>query len=285
MQKQDPGKASNHVMAAQQCIPEYTSDSTQQISSLPPRLTLSATAPPPPPMQMKADTLQRQEEQPWYSKAWQGISNSSLGGVAEIMEQVGKAKGNARLAGAGSTMGNVLAPLGMISGLQGMRSGVDKFRSGQGGITDASDLAADTAGYVSGGITTYGLAGGLLSKLGLAKLGGGMTAGAAALAPVAKVAGAGAAGYAAGRLMDNAVGWGMNKTGAGGLIDRLRGIQRPEGQHGDYSISGMGGDLMYGFDSMNTRAMRRLGVLDESKPEYTQTLGWKLAEILPRWMQ
>ena len=39
------------------------------------------------------------------------------------------------------------------------------------------------------------------------------------------------------------------------------------------------------LDQGTTGIMRSIGILDESKPAYTQTLGWKLAEILPSWMQ
>jgi hypothetical protein len=80
-----------------------------------------------------------------------------------------------------------------------------------------------------------------LSGLAAAGTAGGSTAAggaAAALGPAAAVAGAGLAGVGLGRLMDEGVGSFMNWTGASETLDSTRGISRPEGQHGDYSISG-----------------------------------------------
>ena len=72
----------------------------------------------------------------------------------------------------------------------------------------------------------------------------------------------------------------MDATGASDGLDSLRGIRRGAGETGDYSISGMLGEGAAALD----RGVSSLWA-DESEPAYTQTLGWKLAEILPSWMQ
>jgi hypothetical protein len=77
--------------------------------------------------------------------------------------------------------------------------------------------------------------------------------------------------------LDKGVGALMNATGLSDTIDSMRGISRPEGQHGDYSLSGMGADIMTAADQGVTGVLRDVGILDSSKPEYTQTLGWQLA--------
>jgi hypothetical protein len=107
----------------------------------------------------------------------------------------------------------------------------------------------------------------------------------AALGSAGAVVGSGLAGWTIGRLLDEGVGGAMNATGASDAIDSLRDISRGEGQHGDYSISGMGADVMTAGDQMATGFLRSVGAYDESAPEYTQTLGWRLAEALPSWMQ
>ena len=90
--------------------------------------------------------------------------------------------------------------------------------------------------------------------------------------------------------MDEGVGGLMNMTGTSDAIDSARGISRGvdasgEQQHGDYSLSGMGADVMTAGDQAVTVLLRSAGVYDESAPEYTQTLGLQLAEVLPSWMQ
>ena len=116
------------------------------------------------------------------------------------------------------------------------------------------------------------------------------------------MASAGLAGYAAGRGLDTATGWAMRNTGAGGLMDRgidaflsatgagevmdsVGGGDASAGHRGDYTISDIGARAMTGMDQLVTGGMRAAGLYDESRPAYTQTLGWKLGEILPSWMQ
>ncbi len=180
-----------------------------------------------------------------------------------------------------STIGNILGPLGLVSGVMGMNDALNQPKS----LTGMGDFVSSGLGAVSGGITTLGLAGSGLTALGATGAGAAASGAAAAAAPVGALAGSAAGGYAAGRLLDEGAGWLMNATGLGGVLDSARGITRPEGQHGDYTISGMGADIMTSADQLVTGGLRSLGALDESRPAYTQTLGWRLAEVLPSWMQ
>jgi hypothetical protein len=83
--------------------------------------------------------------------------------------------------------------------------------------------------------------------------------------PVAAVAGAGLAGVG--------IGMGLDK-GVNALGQYITGNKQ-----GDYSISGGLASLMTMGDEAATGAMRSLGLYDESKPAYTQTLGWRLANL------
>jgi hypothetical protein len=113
-------------------------------------------------------------------------------------------------------------------------------------------LAASLGGFELGAV------GGM--SAGSALAGGGLS-GAAALGPAAAVAGAGLAGFGLGTLLDKGTNWaGQQITGD---------------TKGDYSISGALGSGMYSAD----QAISSLWA-DPSKPAYTQTLGWKLAEWL-----
>jgi hypothetical protein len=244
------------------------------------------------------------EEESTLGTLWNILSNNAHSGAAGLLAAAadapllarmgdavgapifGSARAGEGLARLGSTPGvstisNILGPIGLISGIMGMQEAASKPKS----LTNMGDFVSSGLGAVSGGITTLGLAGSGLTALGATGAGATLSGAAAAAGPVGAVAGAGAGGYAAGRLIDEGVGWLMNATGAGGLLDSARGISRPEGQHGDYSISGMGADVATALDQGTTGIMRSIGILDESKPAYTQTLGWKLAEILPSWMQ
>jgi hypothetical protein len=144
---------------------------------------------------------------------------------------------------------------------------------------------SSTAGLFSSTVGTMGLAGAGLNAAGATTAGGWLVSSATAAGPAAAVAGAGAGGYAAGRLLDAGVGGLMNLTGASGALDRARGISRPAGQQGNYSLSGMSGDIAAAADRGAVSVLRRFNLLDTSRPEYTQTLGWRLGELLPSWMQ
>ena len=45
-------------------------------------------------------------------------------------------------------------------------------------------------------------------------------------------------------------------------------------------LSGMGADVATSTDQLVTGALRDIGLFDESRPAYTQTLGWRLGELL-----
>ncbi|MEC4686088.1 MAG: SpvB/TcaC N-terminal domain-containing protein [Nitrospirota bacterium] len=186
-----------------------------------------------------------------------------------------------------SRVSAVLAPLGVISNAAGIYDEITRpsGEPGGSGLERGGNIISNSAGLFSSGVGTIALTGSGLTALGATSTGAAVTGSVAALGPAAAVAGAGAGGYALGRLGDEAVGGLMDLTGASDLIDSARGIRRPEGQHGDYSISGMGADAATLADQGVTSVMRNIGVFDESRPAYTQTLGWRLANILPSWLQ
>jgi hypothetical protein len=180
-----------------------------------------------------------------------------------------------------------LAPLGVVSNAMSFYDAIARPNGspGSSGLERIGDATSSAAGFFSSAVGTTALAGAGLEAAGATTLGGTLSAGAAGFGPAAAVAGSGAGGYAAGRLIDEGVGGLMNLTGASGALDRWRGITRPEGQHGDYSISGMGADVATTLDQGFTSMMRYTGAYDESRPAYTQTLGWWLADKLPSWIQ
>lgn len=180
----------------------------------------------------------------------------------------------------------VLAPLGAVSNLMSFYDalyGPNGARSS--GLERIGDATASGAGFISSAVGTAGLAGAGLQVAGATTLGETLVAGAIALGPQAAIAGAGAGGYALGRLGDQTFSGLMNTTGAGSQIDRWREIHRLGGQSGDYSISGMGAEAGTAVDQEFTSTMRDLGVFDQSRPAYTQTFGWWLADSLPSWLQ
>jgi hypothetical protein len=202
--------------------------------------------------------------------------------------------------GTGAGVLSLLNDVGPSSTGAGGALGLLGFASG---IAQMADPASSTADVVMGGASAYsggiGFLGSLVPSLGAGgttgvsataigsgALGsGGAWSGLGALGSAGAVIGAGLAGYGAGRVLDEGVGGLMNVTGLSDYLDERKGISRPEGQHGDYSLSGMMGEGMAAQDRLFTQAMRSVGAYDESKPEYTQTIGWQLAEILPSWMQ
>jgi len=181
----------------------------------------------------------------------------------------------------------VLAPLGVYSNAMNLEKAIFPA-TGKPVPSDFERIETGTEsalGLFSSSVGTAAFTGAGLNTLGATGAAAAISGGATALAPAAAVAGAGAGGYALGKIMDKAAGGLMNATGASDGIDRLRGISRPEGQHGDYSISGVGAELAVLDDQERTEMLRSIGVLDKSKPAYTQTLGWQLAELLPSWLQ
>lgn len=199
-----------------------------------------------------------------------GNTSSLATGIGGIASGVGLVTGAMDLFGEDSSLGNRIrggmSVAGGLSGLAGTASSI--FGSGSLAVSGASGLSATMGAATSAGGT------------GLASMG------AAGLATSAgAVLGAGAAGYGLGRIGDQLFGGLMNITGASGLIDEYSGISRPEGQSGDYSLSGLGALGAYGIDRTVTEGLRSIGLFDEDRPAYTQTLGWRLAEVLPSWMQ
>ncbi|MCJ7736081.1 MAG: DUF4157 domain-containing protein [Anaerolineae bacterium] len=197
----------------------------------------------------------------WLEDAY-GVANNAAGvvgtGASFIMEAArgtqaaGVSRAGDFLArGAGSgvqSLGNALGPVGLVTGALGFGQGVDQMlnsRTFGDRLTGGTDALFSGLGAFSGGVGTAGLLG-----LGTASLG-----------PAAAVAGAGAGGYALGRLLDD---------GIGSLGSAITGDSQ-----GDYSASG-------GLASAMGWADRGISGLfaDPDRPAYTQTLGWKLGELL-----
>jgi hypothetical protein len=248
---------------------------------------------------MSSSRVSVQREEPSTARriaggAWDVLTNDFLGGPVGLLDEASKV--TAPLfgsAGAGQLLnraGNlpgvgvanqILGPIGMVSGAMDVYNALsaDDYNMQTWG-----DVAFKGAGAISGGITTMGLLGSGLTALGgtgvagsvgaagaLGSAGAGLSGAAAAAAPVGAVLGAGAAGYGIGRMLDNGADW---------IGDQITG-----NEGGDHSLSGLSADGMVGMDQAFTRGLRAIGAYDESRPEYTQTLGWRLAEVLPSWLQ
>ena len=235
-----------------------------------------------------------EEEESWLEKAaWfagehlPGIGDSveAAHGFAEGMTKTDPLDQAAGFATAASGIAGQAAEFGGFelfgeAGLLGEGGGIMSALGGgslvgEGGVVSTL-MGAGSAGGIEGVAGTilpslFGGAEGAAALPGIAgapaleALGGVGLEGAAALGPYAAVAGAGLAGWEAGRGLDAGVNW---------LGQKITGDEK-----GDYSISGGLASLMTGADNMGTEALRSIGVLDESKPEYTQTLGWKLASL------
>jgi Domain of unknown function (DUF4157) len=168
------------------------------------------------------------------------FSNFAKGEYADGTYDVGKT-----LMGAGEALGGAsLLGEGGLAGIASTAWGGGGLALGEGAL-----LTTGASSALTGGAAGLGSAAGL---------GTAATAGGAVLA-------SGAAGWMAGRALDKGVDW---------LGDKISG--KPDADH---SISGALGDGMTAVDQGATSLLRNIGVLDESKPEYTQTLGWKLANM------
>lgn len=188
-------------------------------------------------------------------------------------------------------LGGVTSIAGLLSGGSGI---YDYFTNDKPntGIDTAELVFNNTPAAISGLIGTLELGASGLGALGLTSTaagGAGAAAGSggllASLGPVGAALGSFAGGWTIGRGLDNASGWLSNQTGLSSFLDEQQGISRPNGQNGDYSLSGLGAMGLQAFDQHNTNMMRAAGLYDDDAPAYTQTLGWKLAEVLPSWMQ
>ncbi len=243
--------------------------------------------------------------------SWRTI-NSLVGNIAGIAGLGNSIAQGYSLAGSSVTgpIGGLTSGLGLLAGGIGMYDAAT--REGTFGLDDLSDFsssalsafsgatggAGSIASLVAGGNVGWGAylaAGGSASLaatggtgfgIGTSLASGGLAAaGGTALSTAGAVAGAGAAGYGIGRLLDEGFGGLMNITGASDLIDGWRGISRPESEDGDYSLSGLHAGNLTVMDRAVTQGLRSIGVFDEERPAYQQTLGWRLAEILPSWLQ
>jgi hypothetical protein len=222
-----------------------------------------------------APAVQRDDDPPYPTSLWDVLTDDVIGGAIDFADAAGKGGGWA------GPLGGALGPLSMIGG--GMDIYENVTEKGTFGLDNLVDTARGGLNIFSGGTSALAALGVLPEVAGGTALGS--IGGAGAITAGGQVAAAGLAGYGAGRLLDEGVGGLMNITGASDFLDEQRGVSRPEGQHGDYTISGMMADAMLAQDQAFTGLMRATGAYDESAPEYTQTLGWQLAEILPSWLQ
>ena len=145
------------------------------------------------------------------------------------------------------------------------------------GMMAAADTAA-AEGLIAawGGPAAFAEAAGLGAAGEAAAVGGGALA-AEGAAGAAGAAGAGAAGLGAGSILPLTLAAAAG-VGAGIGLDKLSnwvGQEVTGDTKGDYSISGAIGKGLYGLDESLTSLWA-----DPSKPAYTQTLGWKLADWL-----
>jgi len=143
----------------------------------------------------------------------------------------------------------VLAPLGVVS------NGMALYESLTG-----SGNSSDDNGLQRGTDSVFNLAGLLSAGIGTAATfageGTAISAAAGVATPAAAVLGAAAGGYALGQFADEHL----------GISDGIS-------------------DGMVAVDNVATSALRWAGAYDESRPAYTQTLGYRLGEVLPSWMQ
>lgn len=206
--------------------------------------------------------------------------NTARNAVTPVAGSVAAPKVSVGLPGPVGVALKFLAPVGAILSAVSLPESIEKG--------DVVGTLTDASGFVAGSMETGALAlsyfGGSGATGGTALIGTGGAAG-AGLATGAAVVGSFAAGLGIGRLLDWGSGKIMGITGAADAIDQALDIRRGEGQTGDYSISGVGALAATKADEAATSVLRRVGVFDESKPAYTQTLGWRLAEVLPSWLQ
>ena len=172
----------------------------------------------------------------------------------------------------GSRVANALGPVGRAIPYFGLGTGIADMITGD----NIFDQAAGAARAIGGGAGIAGSFGAIPTVASLANApvigagalsaGGALGSAGAAATTVGGVLMAGAAGYGVGRGLD----WGADKIG-----DLITGNEAE-----DHSISGLMAGAMHRGDRLFTSTMRGLGVYDENAPEYTQTIGWQLADMV-----
>jgi Domain of unknown function (DUF4157) len=190
-------------------------------------------------------------------------------------------KAGSGIASAIGSAATALAPAGTVGTLLG-EGGVAGLMST--GSLGAGALLTTEVGALGGSVAAAGAAGGTAAAVGTGAAIGGAVLGSAAAGV--------AAGYAldqgtgklmrstgAGGLMDRGIDAALNFTGAGAVMDSVGGGSAAAGSRGDYTISDMMARGMTGADQLVTAGMRGVGLVDESRPAYTQTLGWRLASL------
>jgi hypothetical protein len=169
-----------------------------------------------------------------------------------------------------SLFGKIAAPIGLVTGAQDMMNDkkpwYERLVGGLSAFGGATGSASTIASLFGSGAFSAGGASGLAAGAGSALTGGGagLLTGAGAttaLGSLGAVAGAGAAGYGLGRILDK---------GVGSIANIIAGDAKE-----DRTLSGYGSRALGWLDKKISGLWR-----DPSKPAYTQSIGWKLANLL-----
>ena|GEM_PF-2928743 len=169
-----------------------------------------------------------------------------------VMSDIITVLGTPGLGTPGSPLGDLndaAGPTGTIASVLGFGQGMDQMLNAPNTgeqITGGTDALFNTLGAFSSGVSTAGLLG---------------VSGLAALGPAALVAGYGASAYSGTRLLDRAI---------GAIGSAITGNKER-----DYSGTGLIADAALGID----KSLSSLWA-DPDRPAHTQTLGWKLGELL-----
>jgi hypothetical protein len=221
--------------------------------------TVGANTPPTPTTESNTIQCADEEDTPWWQSALK-FGATHLPIVGEPLDIMFDTVEGMEAGAKGKTGSSALSFANAATGMAGFAAGLGGFEMlGTGGLTGAISAIS------SGGLGTLGTVGGLGAEAGAtlpasAALGGAGLEGAAALGPGAAVAGAFLGGIGGGMALDA----GVNKLGQAITGD----------EKGDYSISA-------GIANVLTNTDQTVSSLfaDPSKPAYTQTLGWKLANL------
>jgi hypothetical protein len=201
------------------------------------------------------------------------VSRFDFGDYLDMLggpQAFGGVSSNPLLGDGASGAGAVLAPLSFVMGAKSVYDNT-AGRQGNFGLQNLVDTGRGGLGMFSSATTLAGLVGALPTVAGSTSVGAIGAAGAGSVtAAGGAVAGAGLAGYGAGRLLD----WGAGKVG-----------EQFGRAPGETELSSLGAAGMTAVDQGTTALLRKAGIFDESRPAYTQTLGWRLAEVLPSWLQ
>lgn len=200
-----------------------------------------------------------------------------MGLLGDVVGAAGDVAGLTGASGIGTYLGGVGSGLGLISNantaLDEDESFMDRVVAGTGAVGNYLSLAGNgmlmeatgsafSLSTMGGESALAALSGGTLAESGAIAAGAG--AGTAAASAAAVIA-AGIGGWKVGEALDAGAGW---------LGDQIA----DDGQ--DHTLSGSAARMTAGIDRWQTGLRRDWGMVDEDRPEYTQTLGWQIADGL-----